>query len=270
MVIRPLTANDFDAVHEAFNAAFSDYLVPLSLTREQFAEMMRRRGWVPEVSVAAFEDERIVAFTLNAVEDDRAYDTGTGVIPTHRRRGLASQMMQRSFDLLRDCTTYTLEVLEGNGRAVELYRSLGFQVSRGLQSWKYEAHRLKGSEAQSDANQSLSLCALEPLSLFWDVSPSWQNTTTSIARATDPHVTLGDEDGYAIVFPSTGDLPQLAVRREARRRGIGRRLLDQAASVAGKPLRIMNVDERDEGIAAFLERVGATRFVRQLEMIRSR
>ncbi len=128
MVIRALTAGDFDAVFEAFTATFSDYVVPLTPTPEQLAEMLRRRGWVPEASAGAFEDERIVAFTLNAVEDDRAYDTGTGVIPTHRRRGLARAMMQHSFDLLSHCSTYTLEVLEQNVRAVELYRSLGFSV----------------------------------------------------------------------------------------------------------------------------------------------
>lgn len=63
-------------------------------------------------------------------------------------------------------------------------------------------------------------------------------------------------------------LPQLVVRRDARRRGIGTRLLESAAAVAGKPLRIMNVDESDAGIAAFLEHNGARRTVRQLEMTR--
>lgn len=269
MVIRPLTADDFDTVHEAFNTAFSDYLVPLQLTREQLAEMLRRRGWVPEMSVGAFEDERMIAFTLNAVEDGRAYDTGTGVIPTHRRRGLARELMQRSFELLRDCTTYTLEVLEGNTRAVELYQSLGFRVSRGLQSWRYEAHRLTGSEAHSKKSAAVSLCACAPMSLWWDVAPSWQNSLASIARATDPHLLLGDDNGYAILFPATGDLAQLAVRRESRRQGIGTRLLEDAASIAEKPLRIMNVDQSDAGIAAFLEGSGAMRFVRQVEMIRS-
>jgi len=268
MVIRPLTAVDFDAVLEAFNEAFSDYLVPLTLTREQLAEMMRRRGWVPDASVGAFEGARMVAFTLNAVEGDRAYDTGTGVIPTHRRRGLGRTMMQHSFDLLRDCTSYTLEVLEGNVRAVELYRSLGFEVTRGLGCWRYEAPRVKGSETQSSSFHPLSLCAIEPLSLWWDVEPSWQNTTASLRRATDNHVVVGNEAGYAIVFPGSGDLPQLAVRRESRRQGIGTELLNQAARVAQKPLRIMNVDDRYEGITAFLERAGATRFVRQLEMVR--
>jgi ATP-binding cassette subfamily F protein uup len=104
---------------------------------------------------------------------------------------------------------------------------------------------------------------------WWDVEPSWQNSTASVNRAGDEHVVIGDDDGYAIVFPSNGDVPQLAIRPEARRKGAGTRLLHQAAAIAGKPLRIMNVDDRDAGIAAFLEKAGATRFVRQLEMHRS-
>jgi hypothetical protein len=47
---------------------------------------------------------------------------------------------------------------------------------------------------------------------------------------------------------------------------LGTRLLNEAAAIAGKPLRIMNVDDRDEGIARFLERAGATKMVRQIEM----
>ena len=268
MVIRPLAASDFDAVLEAFNAAFSDYVVPLTLTREQLAEMLRRRGWIPEVSIAAFEGNRIVALTLNAIEETRAYDTGTGVVPTHRRQGLGRTMMLRSMDLLRarGCTNYVLEVIETNGKAVGLYRALGFRETRGLQCWRVESQSRKVAESQS-REESLRLCDSETLRLWWDIQPSWQNSPTSIARAADPHLTLGDEDGYAILFPNTGDLAQLAVRPEARRRGIGTRLLREAAARSAQPLRIMNVDDRDAGIARFLEAVGAKRTVRQLEMV---
>jgi len=265
MVIRPLTDGDFEAVHAAFAAAFSDYVVPFSPTREQLREMFTRRGWIAEASAGAFDNSQLVAFTLNGIEGNRGYDTGTGVVPTHRRHGLGREVMRASYPLLRErgCSEYVLEVLEANERASALYLAEGFVVSRGLQCWKFEAQGLTGSEA-------LSPCAYEPVSLgWWDVQPSWQNSTTSITRARDEHVTLGNGDGYVVVFPNTGDVPQLAVRPEARRRGLGTRLLHAAASLAGKPLRIMNVDERDHGIAAFLENAGATRFVRQLEMTRS-
>ena len=263
MVIRPLTAADFDAVHAAFIAAFSDYVVPLSPTREQLLEMFTRRGWVPEASIAAFDDDQLVAFTLNGVEKNRAYDTGTGVVPTHRHHGLGREVMRACYPLLREhgCCEYVLEVLEANERAYALYLAEGFVVSRGLQCWKFESPSLLVSKSpRRDFGDVTS---------WWDVEPSWQNSSASVSRSKDEHVLLGNDDGYVVVFPNTGDVPQLAVRPEARRQGLGTRLLHAAAEFAGKPLRIMNVDERDAGIAAFLERVGATRFVRQLEMTRS-
>jgi ribosomal protein S18 acetylase RimI-like enzyme len=265
-VIRTLHPDDFESLYAAFVAAFSDYVVPFALTREQLAEMITRRGWVPELSVGAFEGEAMVAFTINAVEGDRAYDSGTGVVPAHRRRGLGRALMERSFALLRErCSSYVLEVIDANTRAVELYRATGFEVTRGLQCWTYESSSVRGFETSS-------LKSLDDGKTRWlddfDVSPSWQNSDASIARAKAPHVTLGNEDGYAVVFPGSGDLAQLAVRRDARRRGIGTRLLRSAAAVAGKPLRILNVDESGGGIAAFLEANGAKRTVRQLEMIR--
>ena len=256
MVIRSLTAADFDAVFEAFNAAFSDYVVPLTLTREQLAEMLRRRGWVPEASVAAFEDERMVAFTLNCIDGHRGYDDGTGVVPSHRRLGLARKLMLESIDLLRarGCTEYVLEVIDSNTKAADLYRSLGFRETRGLQCWSFDG----AGEEIGSGTMHAEWC---------DIEPSWQNSTSSIRRAAAPHVILGDEQSYAVVFPGNGDVPQLAVDPAHRRKGLGTRLLRAAAATAGKPLRINNIDDRHEGIARFLEAAGAVRTVRQLEMI---
>jgi GNAT superfamily N-acetyltransferase len=103
---------------------------------------------------------------------------------------------------------------------------------------------------------------------WWDVEPSWQNATHSIRRARHPHRIIGNEDGYAVVFPSNGDVPQLAVRPEARRNGLGMQLLRAACAVANKPLRIINIDDRGAAVAAFLERAGATRVLRQIEMVK--
>lgn len=258
MVMRTLTANDLDAVCAAFPDAFSDYVVKFSPTREQLVEMFTRRGYLPEASVGVFDDDRLVAFTLNGIEGERAYDTGTGVVPSHRRRGLARQMMEYALPLLRErgCTRYVLEVIEQNEAAHRLYLECGFRETRRLQCWTVD---LAGEE---------SVGRVEAHDAAFDVEPSWQNSTGSVARAKDSHVTIGNDDGFAIVFPNSGDLAQLFVKSEARRKGLGTRLLRSAAAIAGKPLRIMNVDDRHEGIARFLEHAGATRIVRQIEMER--
>jgi ribosomal protein S18 acetylase RimI-like enzyme len=262
MVIRTLTAADFDAVFTAFDEAFSDYVVPLTLTREQLEEMLRRRGWVPEASVGAFDGETMVAFTLNGITGDRAYDSGTGVVPSHRRRGLARELMVQSIELLRarGCREYVLEVIEQNVKAAELYRSLGFVETRRLQCWSWSAGVSPALEVKGGPQ------ARTPRD-WWDIEPSWQNSTASIHRAAAEHVTIGDADSYAIVFPNNGDLPQLAVKPKARRNGLGTKLLHEAGALAGKPLRIQNIDDGHPGISAFLESAGATRTVRQIEML---
>jgi len=241
-VIRTLTAADFDAVHEAFVDAFSDYVVKLSPTREQLAEMLTRRGYVPDQSIGMFDEERLVAFTLNGVEPDRAYDSGTGVVISHRRRGLARQVMQACFEVLGG-RPYVLEVLEANAPAVELYRGLGFRETRGLQCWTL-------ADVTGDA-----ACDVR-------YEPSWQNSDASIARARDEQVELTHAAGSVVLFPNSGDLAQLRGR-------VSTNLLRQALERAGKPLRIMNIDEGEHGLAAFLESAGAVKFVRQLEMLRA-
>jgi ribosomal protein S18 acetylase RimI-like enzyme len=256
VVIRTLTPHDFPAVHDTFVEAFSDYVVPMAPAREQLGEMFQRRGAVMDASVAAFEDDRIVAFTINCIDGTRGYDTGTGVVPSHRRRGLARELMLRSFDVLRErgCSEYVLEVLEQNEKAVALYRDCGFVETRRLQCWTFD----RDIDTMADGGSIHEE--------WWSVAPSWQNATGSIQRASDRFVAVGNDDAYAIVFPSNGDLPQLAVRPEARRAKLGTRLLEAAAHRAGKALRILNVDDRDDGIARFLDAAGARRTVRQIEL----
>ena len=255
--LRPLTKDDFDALYAAFGEAFSDYVVPFAPTREQLLEMLTRRGWSPSLSAGVFDGDRMVGFTANGFDGDTAYDSGTGVVPSHRRRGLSRTMFEWLAPRLRaaGATRYLLEVIETNHAAEALYRGMGFAETRRFDCYTYEG-RSAPQFGFTTVNKE-----------WWDVQPAWQNSSASLARARDPHVVIGDERGYAVVFPGNGDLAQLAVAREHRRRGVGRALLDAAAAVAGKPLRILNVDDRDRGIAAFFEAAGARRIIRQIEMV---
>jgi ribosomal protein S18 acetylase RimI-like enzyme len=264
MNIRPLTNEDFGRVYAAFLEAFSDYLVKLSPSREQFSEMLTRRGYVANASVGAFDSEQLVAFALNGIQGERAYNTGTGTVPSFRRSGLGTAVIERSYSLLRShgCTKYLLEVIEANTAAASLYLASGFVETRKLQCWLFES-----SEAPATGHFELSNDWTNRQN-WWTVNPAWQNCTASIHRARDKFIALGDEQSYAILFPSSGDLPQLAVEPANRRKGKGTHLLNVAAAIAGKPLRIMNVDDNEASIARFLEHAGAKRTIRQIEMER--
>jgi len=257
---RPLTGVSFDEIFECFTLGFSDYVVPLQPSREALLEMLTRRGWVPELSAGTFDDSRLVGFTLNCVDGNRAYDSGTTVIPSHRRRGIGRMTMELSFSLLAP-RTYILEVLQNNPAAVALYESLGFQHTRPFQVWTFASST--PTRITELANPDLDL-----IRSWCDVEPSWQNDVPSLRRARDTYVVLGNDDGAAVLFPRTGDVPLLAVAPHARRQGLGTRLLNAAATRANKPLRLVNIDDRNEGIVAFLERCGAVRTAKQFEMAR--
>ena len=108
---------------------------------------------------------------------------------------------------------------------------------------------------------------------WFDTAPSWQNDPASVTRAGGAPMTLvareGErEAGLLYLFPANGDVPMFAVDPAARRRGLGSALIRAARALSEKPLRLVNIDERASGVLAFLDTIGATRTVRQYEMMR--
>ena len=270
--IRPLGHGDFPAVFDAFATAFSDYVVPFRQTPDRFREMLTRRGYVPELSLAAFEDGRIVGFTLTGTGSwkgkQTAYDTGTGVIPSHRARGLGSEIFRRAIPVFQSAAIQLvlLEVLSTNTPAIRLYRNFGFRTERRLLCWSWDAD----ATPRFHAVRALETVPWADVERWHEAPPSWQNARESIVRAPSPPAFLGIESdgrlvGYAIVFAS-GDLAQLAVDPEFRRRGVGSEILRAARRFTGTPLRIVNVDSQALETIEFLRHVGATMTVEQWEM----
>ena len=101
MEIKSLENTCFGTLFEAFGQAFADYEVQLDET--QLRRMLRRRGFDPRLSFAAFDGERIAAFTLNGTGNfnglPTAYDTGTGTLEAYRGQGLAAKVFEHSIPL---------------------------------------------------------------------------------------------------------------------------------------------------------------------------
>jgi ribosomal protein S18 acetylase RimI-like enzyme len=266
--VRSLEGMSWERLASAFTAAFSDYAVPMAMSASALEAMQRRRGYAAAASFGAFVGEELVAFALTCRDGDRAYNSGTGVLPSARRAGLARQMIEAVIATLSASTSsYVLEVIESNRAAIALYERVGFAVARRLQCWAMPPAAAAAAPAAMARLPELPASRLEELAAHRDLEPSWQNSLASLKRATEPWLVLGEERGAVAIVPGRGDVPFLCVRREARRLGLGGRLLRAAAAVAAQPLRILNVDERDAGVAAFLASQGATRTVCQLEMV---
>lgn len=279
MVFLSLKDVEFSRLHGAFAEAFSDYSVPMNLSEADLLELLTRRGFRPDLSVGVFDGDRIVAFTFNGFgtwnSRVAAYDSGTGVVPTHRGLKLASEMMQYADSALRGAgaETYILEVVESNDRAVRLYEKSGFSVTRRLQCFTFDRPEIE-SVCDDFEIRNEELFDLAPLQHYGDASPSWQNSVDSIARSRDRRVCVtardgGEIAGFGVVFPERAELAQLAVASQHRRKGAGCAIIARARELAGRALRVLNIDCGNKTAIDFLTAVGSKPTVAQFEMERA-
>ncbi|MEW6143714.1 MAG: GNAT family N-acetyltransferase [Thermodesulfobacteriota bacterium] len=65
------------------------------------------------------------------IGDDEYYISALAVDEKHRRKGIGSQLLDRSIEAAMDksCRNIVLEVDRGNGPAISLYRKFGFRFS---------------------------------------------------------------------------------------------------------------------------------------------
>lgn len=281
MEIRSLAHTDFDTLHEAFAAAFADYEIHSG--REELRRMLRRRGFEAELSFAAFDGERIAAFTFNGIGTHEgrptAYDTGTGTLPAYRGQGLASRIFTGSIPHLRAAgiRRYLLEVLQHNPAALAVYRKSGFETTREFNYFGQEKRLVRMPEERSayaGAIRPIDPGIVRRRTDFRDFRPSWQNDDDSVARAGGDLTGFGlfrDDEllGYCICEPRSGDITQLAVAPQFRRQGIGTALLRHAlGTITADTVKVVNTETGCEALTRFLSAMNIPIKGRQFEMVR--
>lgn len=279
---RKLKKNDFKEYHRALIQAFSDYYVEIKLSMEGLRRMHIIEGVNLDYSVGAFENEKIVGFTTNAIDDWlgelTAYDAGTGVIPAFRRRGISNGMFDFILPVLRreGVKQYILEVITENEPAIKLYENLGFERQRTLSVLKSEKKQVLENQPPDVEIKAIENTDWDLLESFLSYLPSWQNSVASMKRcAADDSITkailglyLKDKlVGYGIVFRNSGNVSQVAVAEEYRRRGFGKIILGELQKHTKKPLQFSNIDEKARGFLSFLESNGFKVLTRQHEML---
>jgi len=282
MEIKSLGNTSFDELFEADEQAFADYEVQLD--KEELRNMLERRGFDSGLSFAAFDNGRIVSFTCNGIGYfngvPTAYDTGTGTIKEYRRKGLATQIFEYSIPYLKEegIQQYLLEVLQHNTGAVSVYSKLGFEETNEFNYFKKEKEGIKNDIKTTDIACEIKFIELdefkEVIPDFWDFVPSWQNSFESIKRAQEDFIYLGVFSegkliGYGVFEPASGDVTQIAVDKQFRRKGIGsllfRRMLE---SNEHGSVKIINTDISCNSIVGFLQSKNIEISGKQFEMIK--
>ena len=265
--IAPYTEHDLDALREALCEAFSDYVVPMRPTPEQFRFMLRQRGFDAGLTWLARSNGRIVGFWLlgsnGEAQRESAYVIATGTVPDHRGHGIATDIFERMSPALVQggVKRVELEVIDQNTAARNAYEMLGFTPQREAACFTLPTPNNGASTSAHPRIRPIPLEAIQMTgSRLWDWEPTWQNSLEALQRIKEDVEAVGayNSEGlmaYGAVIRPTAKLAQLAVHRNRRRRGFGTEVLAALTTcVKCDSLQVINAEASDSGFSAFIER----------------
>jgi ribosomal-protein-alanine N-acetyltransferase len=132
--LRRLELGDLDAIEAIERVSY-----PTPWSRSMFAGELAKPS---SVSLGAFDDGVLVGYLVISRYVDAWHVMNVAVEPGHRRRGVATALLERLFEITRDDPRrgYTLEVRVSNVDAIRLYERLGFRP-RGVRRGYYTDNR---------------------------------------------------------------------------------------------------------------------------------
>ena len=133
--LRRLEQRDLGTVEEIERASY-----PTPWSRSMFAAELRKPS---SIALGAYlEEGELVGYAFVSRYVDAWHVMNVAVSPSYRRRGIASTLLGRLFEVTASDPRrgYTLEVRVSNAEAIRLYERLGFE-SRGIRRGYYTDNR---------------------------------------------------------------------------------------------------------------------------------
>ncbi|WP_158525158.1 GNAT family N-acetyltransferase [Phaeobacter inhibens] len=247
-----------DALHCAMLAAFADYIVPLQPDADTFKAALSARGFDPNASFIAVDDDEIIGFWNVATRNTKRYLIGSGTRIGHRGRGLASRLGMAAISSAENAgiESFWLEAINGNTSAERLYRKMGFDVTRKLDCYRFD----HPSPDQSSCKLSDFDTVANVIQRYSTWEPTWQNATETISGS---HLTSFLHEKGGAIIGAGGLVHQIAASEPSALKD----LLAAAATVGS--LTLVNVDSADSALCSLLQELGAHRFIVQSEMLLS-
>jgi ribosomal-protein-alanine N-acetyltransferase len=145
--IRILELRDLSPIERIEQKAY-----PTPWSRSMFASELAKPT---SICLGAFEGPDLVGYVINSRYVDAWHVMNVAVDPEHQRRGVATALLERLFELTHDDERrgYTLEVRVSNEDAIRLYEKLGFE-SRGIRRGYYTDNREDAVIMWRDARHS--------------------------------------------------------------------------------------------------------------------
>jgi ribosomal protein S18 acetylase RimI-like enzyme len=223
--VRSLLEFNANEVSSILNDCFEGYLMPVQFTAQAVNLRFRAEHLDACSSFVYLKNDAPQGIILVARRGKQSRIAAMGVMTDARGQGLGRLMLTEALAAARDRadTNMKLEVFEQNTRALGLYQSLGFEITRRLVGYQRPENRGKQQNlVEIDALEFSRVAALEAEpDLPWQLMP--ENFAGQTARAfqlEDAAFALVSEAGSSFF------LWAIVVRKAFRSQGYGRRLLD--------------------------------------------
>lgn len=134
MKLVPANHFSFKQLTEAYNQTRVDYLVPMPMNVARLREYTRVYDIDMGSSCVAMQGDVMLGLGMLGVRVDRAWITRLGVLPSGRRKGTGSAIMERLVGQAesKQLSCIWLEVIKGNEPAHNLFHKYGFTETREL------------------------------------------------------------------------------------------------------------------------------------------
>jgi ribosomal protein S18 acetylase RimI-like enzyme len=228
-------------IHQAFQVGFSDYLVKMDFSMEDFIRrFFGPEGNSREHSFIAFHKDEPVGVILGGIRNYETIKTmrcgALAISPNFRGTGIS----QRLFELHKEeaikqgCKQLFLEVIVGNDRAINFYTKLGYEKIYDI------VYFSNGDLSQLNQVKVHSEIQVERIDFHnfqhgiekWNYHINWQNDIDSIAKIPNNAYYAAFEKGNfagGISIHSGGNISFLMVDKAYRGQGIGTLLLQTAS-----------------------------------------
>ncbi len=233
MQIHSLANTSLETLAETFNKAFEGYFVPIKLDVKSLADKIKSENILLEHSVGVTINGQLAGFILIGIDNESgiAYNAGTGIIPEFRGQKLTEKMYSFLLPQLNKIgiLSHPLEVICENQKALKIYETLGYTITRKLICYKGKISEVNNSDYKIKA---IDLPNENEVESFWNHKPTYQNSLFCTKNNAGKHTTFGvftNEQliGYIVFDKNTLRIKQFGVENNFRKKGMGHQLFYQ-------------------------------------------
>ncbi|ALL24015.1 GNAT family N-acetyltransferase [Bacillus tropicus] len=230
---------NIDLVYEAFRDGFSDYIIKMEVSKEDFIKrFFGAEGNSLEHSFLALDGDKPVGVILSGIkvyESIKTMRCGTLAIhPNYRGIGVSQKVFElhKEEAIQNECKQLFLEVIVGNDRAIRFYNKLGYEKVYDLSYYNLkDMTKIIPKDCKGIEVKQLKFPTFKVEIQKWlHFHINWQNDMDYIEKTNNSFygAYVNNDLKGAICMNEQGKISFIFVDKDYRNRSIGSKLLQVA------------------------------------------